>query len=387
VWLVATIPFFAITTERVCCGCPAGRGATCPTIAADPTSIVVIQLSPIGLLLGYLDLKQDLSYIVFLASSSLCKEPCMARVMVTGGAGFIGSHLVTALVERGDDVTVIDDLSTGKRENLAHLADRFRLVPASILDRAALADAAQGAELVFHLAAMVSVPLSVKEPARCHELCATGSLNVLLAAIDAGARRLVYSGTSAVYGDSAVCPIDESSPLDPMSPYAAGKLAGELYGQTFARLGSIEVVRLRYFNVFGPRQDPRSPYSGVISLFFDAMLPGKRPNILGDGLQSRDFVYVANVVDANLRAAHTPGVSGRVYNIGAGGRQTLLDLVASLNRAMGTNLEPTFGQPRAGDVRHSQANIAAAQRDLDYRPSVSFDEGLAQCLTYYRATT
>jgi UDP-glucose 4-epimerase len=209
----------------------------------------------------------------------------------------------------------------------------------------------------------------------------------LLALIQAGARRLVYSGTSASYGDLAQCPIDENSPVDPISPYAAGKLSGELYCQTYARLGKIETVRLRYFNVFGPRQDPRSPYSGVISLFTSAMLAGKSPTILGDGLQSRDFVYVANVVSANLLAANTPSANGRVYNVGAGGRQTLIDLVDALNRQLGTQMEPTFGPPRAGDVRHSQANIAAIQRDLDYRPTVSFDEGLRRCLEYYRSTS
>lgn len=311
----------------------------------------------------------------------------MVRCLVTGGAGFIGSHLVTALVERGDEVHVVDDLSTGKRENLAHLKSGYRLFEGSILDRPLLAEAARGCELGFHLAAMVSVPKSVEQPALCHELCATGTLNVLLALIDAGAKRLVYSGTSASYGDLAKCPIDESSPVDPISPYAAGKLSGELYCQTFSRLGKIETVRLRYFNVFGPRQDPRSPYSGVISLFTSAMLAGKSPTILGDGLQSRDFVYVANVVDANLRAASTPAANGKVYNVGAGGRQTLLDLVAALNRQLGTSIEASFGPARAGDVRHSQANIAAIEKNLGYRPLVSFDDGLRLCLDYYQGAS
>ncbi len=234
---------------------------------------------------------------------------------------------------------------------------------------------------------MVSVPKSVEQPALCHELCATGTLNVLLALIDAGAKRLVYSGTSASYGDLAKCPIDESSPVDPISPYAAGKLSGELYCQTFSRLGKIETVRLRYFNVFGPRQDPRSPYSGVISLFYLGDACGKSPTILGDGLQSRDFVYVANVVDANLRAASTPAANGKVYNVGAGGRQTLLDLVAALNRQLGTSIEASFGPARAGDVRHSQANIAAIEKDLGYRPLVSFDDGLRLCLDYYQGAS
>jgi UDP-glucose 4-epimerase len=311
----------------------------------------------------------------------------MTRCLVTGGAGFIGSHLVTALVENGHDVHVVDDLSSGKRENLEHIDRGYRLFEGSILDRHLLREAAQGCQWGFHLAAMVSVPKSVEQPALCHDLCATGTLNVLLALIDAGASRLVYSGTSASYGDLAPCPIDETAPVDPISPYAAGKLSGELYCQTFSRLGKIESVRLRYFNVFGPRQDPRSPYSGVISLFTSAMLAGKSPTILGDGLQSRDFVYVANVVDANLRAAAHPQANGKVYNVGAGGRQTLLDLVAALNRQLGTSIEPHFGPPRAGDVRHSQANITAITTDLGYRPLVSFDEGLRRCLEFYRSHT
>lgn len=309
----------------------------------------------------------------------------MVRCLVTGGAGFIGSHITTALVESGDEVHVIDDLSSGKRENLAHLGKGYTLFEGSILDEKLLSRAAEGVELVFHLAAMVSVPKSVEQPVLCHELCATGTMRVLLAAINAGARRVVYSSTSAAYGDLAECPIAESAPLDPLSPYAAGKLSGELSCQAFARLGQIETVRLRYFNVFGPRQDPRSPYSGVISLFTTAMLAGKTPTILGDGLQSRDFVEVSNVVDANLRAARTPGISGRVFNIGAGGRQTLLDLVAAINRVLGTAIAPQHGPPRAGDVRHSQADISAARRELGYEPAVTFEAGLARCIAYYQS--
>jgi UDP-glucose 4-epimerase len=304
----------------------------------------------------------------------------MATCLVTGGAGFIGSHLVDALVERGDDVRVVDDFSTGRRENLAHLEGRFQLFEGSIQSTELMAEAAAGVDLVFHLAAMVSVPKSVEQPRLCHELCATGTLNALLAAVDGGARRFVYSSTSAVYGDSASCPISESSPLDPLSPYAAGKLAGEAYCQAFSRLGRIETVRLRYFNVFGPRQDPSSPYSGVISLFLDAMRAGRRPTILGDGLQSRDFVYVANVVDANLRAAETAGVDGAAFNIGAGERRSLLELVATLNRHLKADLPPNFGPARAGDVRHSQADVGEARRRLGYEPRIDFDAGIARTL-------
>lgn len=304
----------------------------------------------------------------------------MARCLVTGGAGFIGSHLVDALVERGDEVRVVDDFSSGRRENLAHLEGRIRLFEGSVLSIESTAEAARGVDVVFHLAAMVSVPKSVEQPRLCHELCATGTLNALLAAIDGGAKRFVYSSTSAVYGDSAACPISESAALDPLSPYAAGKLAGEMYCQAFARLGRIETVRLRYFNVFGPRQDPGSPYSGVISRFVDAMRAGRRPTILGDGLQSRDFVYVANVVDANLRAAEAVGVSGQAFNIGAGERRSLLELVATLNRCLKSDLPPIFGPPRIGDVRHSHADVGEARRRLGYEPRIDFDAGIARTL-------
>lgn len=309
----------------------------------------------------------------------------MALCLVTGGAGFIGSHLVTALVERGDEVRVLDDLSSGKRDNLAHIEGRYSFHDGSILSPEILAKVTAGVDDVFHLAAMVSVPKSIEQPSRCHELCATGTLNVLLAAMQAGAKRLVYSGTSALYGDSASCPVAEISTSDPMSPYAAGKLAGELYCQTFARLGRIETVRLRYFNVFGPRQDPASPYSGVISLFSSAMLAGKRPTILGDGLQTRDFIYVSDVVQANLLAASTPGMSGKVYNVGTGQRQTLIELVAAINRSRCTSIEPSFAPPRDGDVRHSQADITAARLDLGFAPRVTFDDGIAMTLDYFQS--
>lgn len=312
----------------------------------------------------------------------------MKRALITGGAGFIGSHLATHLIEAGWNVRLLDDFSTGKRSNLAHLASmigRLEVIDASMLEHAPLAEAMRDVDVVFHLAAMVSVPQSVADPMRCHELCATGTLRVLLAARQAKVRRLVYSGSSSAYGNSSEGAIGESAPLDPLSPYAAGKLAGEHYCSVFAELGEIETVRLRYFNVFGPRQDPSSPYSGVISIFLSKMLAGQSPTIFGDGLQSRDFVFVENVAIANLLAATKEGVSGRVYNIGAGGRISLLDLVASINEVLGTKLEPRFGAPRAGDVRHSQADIAAARRDLDYSPAVDFQTGLARTLEYYRA--
>ncbi|MFO0946327.1 MAG: SDR family oxidoreductase [Planctomycetota bacterium] len=311
----------------------------------------------------------------------------MARCLVTGGAGFIGSHLATNLVGDGWDVVVLDDLSTGKRNNLAHLGNSFTLIEGSILDDAALEKAIAGAEVVFHHAAMVSVPRSVEDPLLCHELCATGTLKVLRAAVRAGVRRVVYAASSSAYGGEVVCPIDENQPILALSPYAAGKLAGEHYCSAFAATTSLETVRLRYFNIFGARQDPSSPYSGVISIFCTKMLRGERPTIHGDGLQSRDFVPVANVVRANRLAAEKPGVSGKVFNIGCGGRINLLELVDAINRKLGTRLEPIFAPPRAGDVRDSQADIAAAQTLLGYEPFTPFETGLAECLDYYRLLT
>jgi UDP-glucose 4-epimerase len=308
----------------------------------------------------------------------------MRRCLVTGGAGFIGSHLATALVERGDDVRVLDNLSTGKRENLAHLAGRVTLIEGSILDEAALREAMRDVEIVFHHAAMVSVPKSVADPIGCHELCATGTLKVLMAAQAAKVRRLVYAASSSAYGGDVSVPTDEAQPILALSPYAAGKLAGEHYCSAFAATTDLETVRLRYFNIFGPRQDPSSPYSGVISIFCSKLLRGESPTIFGDGLQTRDFVPVANVAQANLLAAERPNVSGRVFNIGCGGRITLLDLLNAINRLLGTNIEANFAAARAGDVRESQADITAARTFLGYEPKVSFEHGLRECLDYYR---
>ena len=308
----------------------------------------------------------------------------MPTCVVTGGAGFIGSHLATSLVNDGWTVRVVDDLSTGKRHNLAHVADGVELIDGSILDRACLDQAMRGVEVVFHHAAMVSVPQSVEEPERCHAICATGTLNVLLAARDAKVRRVVYAASSSCYGNSDVCPTDESIPLHALSPYAAGKLAGEHYCSAFNAVTDLETVRLRYFNVFGPRQDPSSPYSGVISIFCAKLLGGEAPTIFGDGLQSRDFVYVADVVQANRRAAEADGVAGRVFNIGRGGRIDLLQLAAILNGILGTSLDPKFAPARLGDVRHSQADISAARAALGYDPKVTVKEGLAHCIDYYR---
>lgn len=308
----------------------------------------------------------------------------MPHCLITGGAGFVGSHLATRLVRHGWRVRILDDLSTGKARNIEHLGNGVDVRVGSILDSVQLADAMKGIDVVFHHAALVSVPQSVVEPERCHELCATGTLRVLMAAAGAGARRLVYAASSSAYGGDVRCPIDEREPVLALSPYAAGKLAGEHYCSSFAALGKLETVRLRYFNIFGPRQDPSSPYSGVISIFATRMLKGERPTIYGDGSQSRDFIFVEDIAQANELAATTPDVSGRVFNIGRGERIDLIALVNGMNEVLGTSIEPIFAPPRIGDVRDSQANITAARQSLGFDPKVRFLDGLAQTIEYYR---
>jgi UDP-glucose 4-epimerase len=300
--------------------------------------------------------------------------------LVTGGSGFIGSHLVEALVARGERVRVLDDLSTGNRANLNSVADRIDFVQGSITDPAVVRKVVQGCEVIYHLAALPSVVRSVEDPVTSHEVCATGTLHVLDAARHAGVRRVVYAASSSAYGDNPGAVRREDELVSPMSPYAAAKLAGEFYCRCFTTVYQLETVRLRFFNIFGPRQDARSPYSGVIALFTAAMVEGRTPRIDGDGLQSRDFTYVENVVQALTKAADAPAAAGNVYNIGTGSSTTVLDLVNNLNRLLGTQITPTHGPPRAGDVRHSQADISGARRDLGYEPTVSFAEGLKRTL-------
>jgi UDP-glucose 4-epimerase len=304
--------------------------------------------------------------------------------LVTGGAGFIGSHLVEALTAAGRRVRVLDNLDTGRRDNLAHLSPAPEFIEGDVADPAAAARAAEGAGVVFHLAALASVQRSVEAPADSHRACATGTLHVLDAARRAGARRLVYAGSSSAYGVPAGEVQHEDDPLRPLSPYAAAKLAGEMYAEAFASSYALETVRLRFFNVFGSRQRADSPYSGVIALFTAALTAGRSPTVFGDGLQSRDFVYVSDVVGALMKAAEAPGVSGRVYNVGTGRATTVLDLVGTLNKLMGKSVAPTLAPARAGDVRHSRANIDRARRELGYEPVVSFEEGLARTLEWYR---
>jgi UDP-glucose 4-epimerase len=309
----------------------------------------------------------------------------MAECLVTGGAGFIGSHLVEALVGRGDSVRVLDNLSTGRLENLAPVRDRIELIEADLTDLDAVRAASRDVEIVFHQGALASVPRSVADPLATHQACATGTLHVLMAAREAGVRRVVYAASSSAYGKSERLPKRETDPTLPLSPYAVAKLAGEQYCAAFSVVHGLETVRLRYFNVFGPRQPPDSPYAAVIPLFIRALLAGRSPVIHGDGQQSRDFTFVDDVVQANLRAADAPGVSGKVYNIACGGRTSLLDLVARINALLGTAIHATHDGPRPGDVRHSQADITLARTELGYSPLYDVDKGLRRCLGYYSA--
>ncbi len=308
----------------------------------------------------------------------------MAVCLVTGGAGFVGSHLVEALVARGHEVRVLDNLSTGFRSNLDPVADRIDFLHGDITELQQVRDAVRGVEVVYHQAALASVPRSVADPLATHRACVDGTLHVLLAARDARVRRVVYAASSSAYGNSARLPKSEADPTAPLSPYAVAKLAGEQYCAAFSTVYGLETVRLRYFNVFGPRQTPDSPYAAVIPLFIQALTSGRSPVIHGDGQQSRDFTFVEDVVQANLLAADAPGVSGRVYNVACGRRTTLLELVACLNELLGTQIAPTHTDPRPGDVRHSQADISRAVADLGYKPTTDVSRGLARCLEWWR---
>jgi len=304
--------------------------------------------------------------------------------LVTGGAGFIGSHIAEALVKRGDRVRVLDNLITGRRENLSPIANRIEFIEGDIRDYATTLRAAEGARVIFHQAAVPSVPRSVAEPALNHDINVNGTFNVLMAAREAGARRVVYAASSSAYGDTETLPKHESMSPSPLSPYAAAKLFGEYYCQVFTRVYNLETVSLRYFNVFGPRQDPSSPYSGVISKFITALLEGEAPVVYGDGEQSRDFTYVSNVVDANLRAAESGEAIGQVINLGIGERVTINQLLAELQKIIGSNLPTRYEDTRAGDVRHSLAAISRAGELIDYRPSVRLAEGLKRTVAWYQ---
>ena len=310
----------------------------------------------------------------------------MKNVLVTGGAGFVGSALVRRLLvePRVGRVVVLDNLLTGKEANLAEVAGSIEFHVVDIRHAAALAPRFAGIDVVFHLAAIPSVPRSIETPELSHDVNVNGTFQVLLAARKQGVGRVVYATSSSAYGDAAELPQVESMPARPLSPYTVQKVVGELYAKTFWEVYGLETVALRYFNVFGPRQDPSSPYSGVLSLFCRAILEGRRPTIYGDGEQSRDFTFVDDIARLNLLAARAPGAAGKLYNGGAGGRCTLNQAWAALNAIAGTEIEADFSPPRPGDVRHSQADLTSAGRDLGYRPEVSLEEGLRRTLAWYR---
>ncbi len=309
----------------------------------------------------------------------------MNSYIVTGGAGFIGSSLVRALLGRGAErVTVIDNFFSGRERNLDEVRDRVELHRADIRRYEEIAPLFRGAGVVFHLAAIPSVPRSISEPVPSHQVNIDGTFNVLRACAEAGVGRVVYAASSSAYGGSDVLPKVETMPPDPKSPYAVQKLAGEYYAHVFASCFELETVSLRYFNVYGPRQDPSSPYSGVISVFMKCLLDRVPPRIFGDGEQSRDFTYVEDVAALTVKAARAPGVSGRLYNGGSGGRYTLNQVWKILQEIEGVEIPARHGPPRAGDVRHSQADTAAAARDLGHAPSFNLEEGLRRTLTWYR---
>ncbi len=311
----------------------------------------------------------------------------MTTYLVTGGAGFIGSNIAHELVRRGDRVRVLDNFSTGRRSNLAGIADRVDLVEGDLRLLADVEKAVDGVDVVLHQGALGSVPRSVADPVTTHEANSTGTLHVLWAAQRAGVRRVVYASSSSVYGDTPALPKAEDMPPAPLSPYSVSKLAGEHYARVFAGLYGLDAISLRYFNVFGPRQDPTSQYAAVIPKFVRGMLQGKRPVIFGDGTQSRDFTFVENVVAANLLAARAPAAAlrGAACNVACGERITLLHLVAVLNEVLGTRLEPDFQAPRPGDVLHSHAAIERAEELLGFRPVVRFAEGLRRTVEWMRA--
>jgi nucleoside-diphosphate-sugar epimerase len=308
----------------------------------------------------------------------------MASYLVTGGAGFIGSHLTEELVGRGHRVRVADNLVTGKRRNLDHIRG-VEFLEGDLADLAFARTATDGMEFVLHQAAMASVPRSVKDPITSNRANIDAALNVLVASRDAGVKRVVYAGSSSVYGDTPTLPKHEGMTPNPLSPYALQKLVGEEYCRMFTRLYGLETVTIRYFNVFGPRQDPGSPYSGVISLFATALLESRRPTIYGDGEQTRDFTYVANVVDGVLKACEARDANGQTINVATGSRMSLNELLKVMNRLVGTSMEPLRQEPRTGDVKDSQADISKAKSLLGYQPTVSSEEGLKRTLEWYRS--
>ncbi|MBN2372633.1 SDR family oxidoreductase [bacterium] len=307
----------------------------------------------------------------------------MAHYLVTGGAGFIGSNIVDALLDKGEKVRVVDNISTGKRQNLLPFMERIEFIEADILDMDIMKDACKGVDFVIHQAALPSVPRSVADPISSNRANVDGTLNILWAARETGVKRVVYASSSSVYGNQPTVQKHEAMPANPMSPYAISKYAGELYSQVFCQIYGISTVCLRYFNVFGPRQDPRSQYAAVIPKFITALISGNRPVIYGDGEQSRDFTFVDNVVQANILAANAKGLSGKVFNIACGKRTTLNQLVNKMKEILNTGINPVYADPRPGDVLHSLADISMAKKILGYRPDYSMEEGLKKTIDWF----
>lgn len=308
----------------------------------------------------------------------------MRTALVTGGAGFIGSHIVSGLLDRGIGVRVLDDLSSGKRENLAPWLDRIEFIEGNICSDADCRKAVDGVDTVFHQAAIASVPRSVAEPERTHDVNVNGSLKLLVAARDAGVRRFVFASSSAIYGDDPEQPKRETMKPCPISPYGLHKLTVEYYLRLFHRLYGLETVALRYFNVFGPRQDPKSEYAAVIPKFITRMLQGLAPTVFGDGKQTRDFIYVGEIARANILAADAADAPGKIVNVAGGGRIDLLQLIATLNDVLGTQMMPVMVPPQPGDVRDSSADISKANDVLNFAPQTSFAEGLRRTVAWYR---
>ncbi len=308
----------------------------------------------------------------------------MAVYVVTGGGGFIGSHIVEELLRRNEIVRVIDNFSTGKWENVEPFEGGAEIIEADIAEGKNLPRFLEGADYVIHQAAIPSVPKSILDPVKSHHANVNGTLQLLNASREADVKRVVYASSSSVYGDSPTLPKHEGMMPNPLSPYGAQKLFAEIYCQVFTRAYGLETVSLRYFNVFGPRQDSTSQYSGVLALFIPAVLQSKRPTIYGDGLQSRDFTYVQNVVEANLLACTVPGVAGQVFNVACGDRITVNSMLQQINKITGKDIAPIYADPRPGDIKHSQADITRAKEHLGYQPKISFEEGLRNTIEWYR---
>jgi nucleoside-diphosphate-sugar epimerase len=310
----------------------------------------------------------------------------MALYLITGGAGFIGSHIADELLRRGDSVRILDNLSTGREVNLAHIRERITLFKTDIRDLENMRPCFEGVDYVIHLAALASIPRSIDDPITSNAVNVDGTLNVLVAARDAQAKRLVFAASSAAYGDNPILPRVETHEPRPLSPYALMKLTGEYYCKVFTGIYGLETVSTRYFNIFGPRQNPDSPYTGVLSLFNAAYVRGSTPVIYGDGEQSRDFTYVLNAVDATLRACTASGASGGVFNVGVGEQHNVNEIITVLNKIYGREVKPQYKPARVGDVRESLADISRARAVLGYQPIVSFEEGMRITADWYRST-